>query len=441
MKKTKIICTIGPASINKGIIKRMQVNGMNAARINTSYGDYKQYDTIIRNVRSAAEMPVILDTQGPEVRILNNNAFVKKGDLIELKLSVNVYSKLKKGIKVLINDGLIEGVISKVNKSNIIVLIKSSGELVKYRNIVFKNYNLNLPVLTLKDVKSLKYAVRKKVEFIALSYTRSSKDVELVKKKLENSGVLVIAKIEDKLGVKNHKEIIKASDAVMIARGDLGVEIPSEKIPLIQKDIISECNKLGRPVIVATQMMESMITNTSPTRAETSDVANAILDGADCVMLSGETSIGKHPPLVVKTMKKICLNTERSEEMPDFEIKSKELVDNITSKAFNLSVELNARIICLTRSGYTARMISRFKPEREIIAFTKNKMVKNQLLLSFGVKPFVSSDYDNYDVKKITTYCLKNKLIKAEDLIVFVAGLFIKNTTNTITVFKAGSMK
>lgn len=440
MKKTKILCTIGPASIKSKVIKRMFKNGMNACRINTSYGDYNQYSRIIKNVRNNGVAPIILDTQGREVRILNEACEVKNGEVIDLKLSLNVYKKLKTGWRVLINDGLLTGKIIKVNKNGVSVKLDNNGSLLKYRNIIFKDKDLNLPVLSKNDYETLKYAVKKKVEFVAVSYTRNAGDLDFVRKKLKNSSIKVISKIEDKSGVKNYKSIIKASDAVMIARGDLGVEIPSEKIPLIQKKIIDECNKQGKPVIVATQMMESMISNNTPTRAETSDVANAILDGADCLMLSGETSIGNHPDLVVKTMKRICVNTENEDVKSDFETKSSSIVDNITNNAFKLSDELNARIICLTRSGYTARMISRFKPKKEVLTFTNNKMMRNQLMINYAIKPLFFKELDKYDVKKMTRECVKKRLIKKTDLIVFVAGLFIKNTTNTITVYKVNEL-
>ena len=439
LKKTKILCTIGPASIDRKIIKNMYVNGMNACRINSSHGNFKQYKIIIRNVRSAGDAPIILDTQGSGVRITNKDQSVKRGEIIDITLSVNVYKNLRNGVKVLINDGLIEGVIVNVGNKLISVRINNDGELVNNRKIIFRNCPLNLPVLTERDKKSLKFARKNNLEFIGLSYTRSRKDVEYVKKLLKNSGILIIAKIEDREGVKNYKEIINASDALMVARGDLGTGIPSEKIPLIQKEIIKECNKAGKPVIVATQMMESMVNNNSPTRAETSDVANAILDGADCLMLSAETSIGKYPRLAVKMMARICINAENS-NYPVLETRKISIVDNITSNAFKIADDMNARILCKTRSGYTAKMISRFKPGRELIALTGSEIVAKQLMISYGVKPLMLKSYDNYDARKLTQFCVKNKLINNDDLIVFVAGLFIKKTTNTIIVFKASDL-
>ncbi|MBN1923591.1 MAG: pyruvate kinase [Nanoarchaeota archaeon] len=434
MKKTKIICTIGPASLNSNTIKRMCNNGMNACRINTSYGDFKQYDEIIKNIRSSCNLPIMLDTEGPEIRVVNDD-FKFSNEDVEIFLSVNIYKQLKPGLKIVLNDGLTTGKVVKVKSKSLIVRLYGSGQLVKNKSIVFKKTNIHLPILTRKDEEVLKYAVKKKADFISLSYTRSKEDVELVRKKLGKSGIKIIAKIENKEGSKKYKEIMRSADAVMIARGDLGVELPSEKIPLLQKQIINDCNTIGVPVIVATQMMESMISNTTPTRAETSDVANAILDGADAVMLSGETSIGSYPSLVVQKMNSICINTEKSEYKKLFESSGYNIVDAVTSNAFKLSEEMNARIICLTRSGYTARMLSRFKPERVLIAFTNNELIARQLMISYGIKPLYYKKLDKYDIKEATKLCLKKKLVKINDFVVFVAGLFIKNTTNTITIY------
>ncbi|VVB74593.1 Pyruvate kinase [Candidatus Tiddalikarchaeum anstoanum] len=439
MNNTKILCTVGPASIAEKVIRDMYDSGMNACRINLSYGNFEQYSTIIANIRKIGDIPIILDTAGPELRVLNNDAKFEKGDVLDIDVSANISHVLTKGMTLLINDGANSAKVTDVNKKKIKILMENNGILVKNRKLVVKGVNFNLPLLSEKDVEGLNFAVKKDIDFVAVSFTNSADDIKTVRDKLKNSGVKILAKIESKLGVDNFEEILKTCDGVMVARGDLGVEIASERIPLIQKMIIRKCNNAGKPVIVATQMMESMITNNTPTRAETSDVANAVIDGADTVMLSGETSIGRHPALVVKAMRKICRLVEES-RITSFDI-VKNMHNLITLNAFKIAEELNGKIICLTRSGYTARMISRFSKANDIIAVTENDNVKRQLMISYGVSPLMHNIGDDNDkVIRITRHCLNNKIIKKDDVIVFVAGLFLKNTTNTIIVYKAGEL-
>lgn len=438
MKKTKIICTIGPASMDKKTIIKMHKNGMNACRINMSHGDFKQYTKMIKNIRSVCNVPIILDTQGPEVRVVNKTKLFKKNEIVNIKLSVNIYSQLKKGKKILFNDGLDKATIVSIKKNSVDIKMNSNGKLINNRSVLIKNINIKLPILSKKDEQGIKFAVKNKLDFVAVSFANSAKNINLVKKKLGKSGIQIIAKIENALGVKKFDEILNASDAIMVARGDLGTEIPSEKIPLLQKEMIEKSNIEGKPVIVATQMMESMINNRTPTRAETSDVANAILDGADSVMLSAETSIGKHPALVVKTMTKICKNTEKSPHMPSYETINISVEDAITNNAFQIADNLGAKIICLTRSGYTARMICRFKPDDEIIAITPNEKVARQLMISYAVNAIIFKELKEEEkIKTTTKFCVKKKLINKNDLILFVAGLFVKKTTNTIIVYRA----
>ncbi|MFA5333931.1 MAG: pyruvate kinase [Candidatus Nanoarchaeia archaeon] len=441
MKKTKIVCTIGPACIDKETMKEMFLHGMNAIRINMSHGDFSQYNTIIGNIRSVCDAPVILDTQGPEVRTVNEHIVFKKGDIVSFGLSVNIFNKLHINDTFFLNDGLDEGTVKEIKSNKVFLKMKTDGELMPNRSISFRGVNLNLPLLTKKDLQGIDYAIKNNVEFIALSFAGCKNDILIVKEKLKGSSIKVIAKIENQKGVDNIDEIILAADAVMVARGDLGIEIPSEKVPIIQKGIIKKCNLAGKPVIVATQMMESMINSKTPTRAETSDVANAIIDGADAVMLSAETSIGKYPGLVVKTMSKICINTETnySKSIAGIVNESNEIPDVIAYNAYLVSERLDAKIICLTRSGYTARMINRFKPNNCIIAFTPNKIISSQLMISYGVMPVYYKELEEYsskEVHNITKLCLKKGFIGKNDVIVFSAGLFVKKTTNTIIAYK-----
>jgi len=412
---------------------------MNCARINTSHGDFNQYTEIINNVRSVCNVPIVLDTQGPGVRTVNDFIEFTAGQVISFGLSINIFNKLKKGIIVLLNDGLDVGTIVDIKEGLVFVKMKTNGSLKNKRSIIFKNVSLNLPCLTEKDEQSLKFAVKNNVEFVAISYTRNKNDVLLVQDKLKNSGIKLIVKIENNEGVKNFDEILSICDAVMVARGDLGVELDLETVPIIQKNIIKKCNKVGKPVIVATQMMESMITNKTPTRAETSDVANAIMDGADCVMLSGETSIGSNPELVIKTMTKICKNTEKFWIPESFNIDETDSQNVVTCNAASIAKTMNAQVICLTRSGFSARMINRFRPNNNVIAITPDELVSKQLMISYGVMPVFYPNVKEFNTKEvddITKHCIKLGLLKREDTVVFVAGLFIKKTTNAIVVYE-----
>jgi pyruvate kinase len=444
MKKTKIVCTIGPACMDKKIMNNLFNYGMNAARINMSHGDFAQYDKIISNLRSVCSVPVILDTQGSEVRTVNEVIIFKKGEIISFGLSVDIFKNLKKDDILFLNDGLDEGVIVKISDKKIFLKMKNDGKLMSNKSISFKDVKLDLPLLTKKDYEGLNYAIKNNIEFVALSFTCNKKDVLFAKEKLKGSRIKIIAKIENQKGVDNIDEIILASDAVMVARGDLGIEISSEKIPLIQKEIIKKCNLAGKPVIVATQMMESMIVNKTPSRAETSDVANAIIDGTDALMLSAETSIGKYPGLVVKAMSKICINTESNYvNCFDIENMSKKIDDVIAHNVYLVSEKLNAKIICLTRSGYTAKMINKFKPKNFLLAFTPSNIVANQLMISYGIIPIFYEkihEFEKKNVYDLTKFCLNNKLINMKDTIVFSAGLFIKKSTNTIIAYKVNEL-
>ncbi len=439
IKKTKILCTIGPVSMNKEVISQLYDAGMNAARINMSHGDFNQYLEIISNVRNSCNIPIIIDTQGPEVRTINENIKFKKGDIVSFGLNVNIFSKLKKGLRFFINNGLDEGVIENIKDGKVYAVMKNDGELYPNKSISFRDVKLNLPSLTKKDLEGIEFAKKNDIEFIALSFTRNKKDVLYIQEKLKGSSIKVIAKIENQEGVDNFDEIISVADGAMVARGDLGTEIDAENVPIIQKEMIKKCNLMGKPVIVATQMMESMVNNKIPTRAEVSDVANAIIDGADCVMLSAETSIGRYPILVVKTMAKICLNTEKHHSPTFIGNESKNIEDIIAYNAGIVSSQLDAKIICLTRSGYTARIINRSRPKNYIIAFTPNRIISLQLMINYGIFPIYYKELNEYnsdEVHNITKLCLEKKFINESDNIVFSAGLFIKKTTNTIIAYK-----
>ncbi len=433
MRKTKIVCTIGPSTLSKSKIMGLHKGGMDIARINISHGDIEQYKEIIDTIRSVGEIPIMLDTQGPEIRT-KREVYFKKGESIEIPLSVNVEGAVDKGCIVLFDDGLYSGRLISCSKNKIEVEMNNSGTISAMRKVVFKGAKRWLPILSSKDKKAIKLGLSKGVEFLALSYTSNKKEI-ISAKKMVKEEMKIISKIESSAALKNLDEIIAESYGIMIARGDLGISIPSKEVPIVQKKIIKKCIHKGKPVIVATQMMESMIDRNKPTRAETSDIANAIIDGADTLMLSGETAIGKYPLECVKEMAAICNNTE--EYMKKYGCK-REDISGITSYAYMMAKENKAKIICLTRSGYTARMVSRHRPKREIIAITPNRTTAMALKLSYGVVPIV---YEKREIKDIIKFCKDKKIIKKRDKIVMLAGLFKENTTNTIVSIDAGDIE
>ncbi len=433
MRKTKIVCTIGPSTLSKSKILGLYKKGMDIARINISHGNIDQYKKIIEIVRSVGEIPIMLDTQGPEVRTKKEVSF-KKGEVIEIPLSVDVEGAVNKGTTVLFDDGLYSGRLISCSNNKIEVKMNISGTIRTMRKVVFKGAKRWLPILTNKDKEAIKLGLKENVEFLALSYVSSKEDVIRAKKAVKGK-MKIVSKIESVEALKNLDKIIDESYGIMVARGDLGISIPSKEIPIVQKKIIRKCIHKGKPVIVATQMMESMIERNKPTRAETSDIANAIIDGADALMLSGETAIGRYPLECVKEMAAICNNTE--EYMKEYGCKAED-IEGISSYAYMIAKENKAKIVCLTRSGYTARMVSRHRPKREIVAITPNKDTAMALKMSYGVVPIV---YEKRDIKEVVRFCKKKGIVKKKDKIVMLAGLFKENTTNTIVVISAGDIE
>ncbi len=317
--KTKIIATIGPACMSHSILRQMARSGMNIARINTAHGDFEQYDEIIRLTRNIKNIPVMVDIKGPEIRVrLNEELIVKRGKEYEFFykdkrpcFSYDFSKEIKVGEHVFFDNGQIKSRVKKKGKKSVILVFSKNNTIMPNKGVNIPGKKLNIPSLSKKDVKAVKYSVKKGIEFIALSFTRNKEDVKNLKRLIKNSEIKIISKIENLEGIKNIDEIIDASEGVMIARGDLGVEIPQERIPGIQKKIIRKCREKAKMSIVATQMLESMTFKPVPTRAEVSDVANAILDGANAVMLSGETASGKYPVKAVKVMRKIVREAEK----------------------------------------------------------------------------------------------------------------------------------
>ncbi len=432
-KKTKIVCTIGPASLNLKTIKKMYEAGMDVVRINTAHGDFDQYKEIINLTRSVGEIPIIIDIKGPEIRTrIRRFREVNEGDVVvagfgdeELTFSYNFYDEVDVGDKILIDNGAIGTKIKKKENGKLYLHVFDAGIIENNKGVNIPHKRINVPSLSQKDLQAIEFSKEHNVEFLALSFTRDANDVKNLRAKIGNSGQAIIAKIENHSGVKNIAEIIDESDAIMVARGDLGVEIDYEKVPLIQKNIIRRCNQLGKVVITATQMLESMMNNPTPTRAEASDVANAILDGSDAVMLSGETSIGKYPVECVEMMTKIAKEAERM-VTSKVEMNGYINISQTVSKSINLianSMPID-KIVTLTRSGYTARMIARFRLKQPIIAVTENEMVKRQLEIVYGVEPVYLKYREAPDIIRYTAQILKEKaLIKDEDYVLFTAGI------------------
>ena len=458
-KKTKIVATMGPASTSsKKILKEMILNGTNVCRLNFSHGTHQNHQDTINMVRDLNEelgynVALLADLQGPKIRIgevENNGVDLVNGKTLTITTSECIGTEdrlyityqsfpkdVKVGDKVLLDDGKLELEILKTNrKDEVEAKVIHGGVLSSKKGVNLPNTRISLPSLTEKDLEDLEFALSQKIDWVGLSFVRSARDIIELKHIISKHGsnAKVIAKIEKPEAIEDIDDIIKTTDAVMVARGDLGVEIPMEKVPSIQKQIIKQCREHAKPTIVATQMMESMIHNITPTRAEVNDVANAVLDGADAVMLSGETSVGKFPVEVIKAMSKIVMEVEKSEmiyhkeEVPE-KNQDRFISDSICFNAARLSQRVEARgIITMTFSGYTAYKISSQRPKSDTFVFTENRQILTQLNLVWGVRGFfydklVSTDHTIADSK----YLLKKQgLLKKGDIVINIASIPIE---------------
>jgi pyruvate kinase len=476
VKKTKIVCTIGPASESEEVLKQLMSNGLNVARLNFSHGTHEEHkkriDTI-KKLREELDLPIaiMLDTKGPEIRIKtfkSGEVTLQTGDIFTLTtrdvegdetiVSVSyegLPKDVSKGTRILIDDGLVElEVIEIVNGTDIRCTVLNGGTIKDRKGVNVPNVPINLPAVTEKDIEDIKFGIENDVDFIAASFIRKAEDVLQIRKILEENGgedIEIISKIENQQGVDNIDEIIEASDGIMVARGDLGVEIEAEKIPILQKQIIKKCNLAGKPVITATQMLDSMMRNPRPTRAEVTDVANAILDGTDAVMLSGETASGKYPIESVKTMYNIALNTESSSQYLET-LQSKRTLDNhisttnaISRATCTTAEDLKASaIITATSSGYTSKAVSKFRPQSPIIAATTSEKVMRKLALVWGVYPVLSKKSENTDevIDMSIHSAMMKGYVKEGDLIVITAGIpvGVSGTTNLIKVHTIGKI-
>lgn len=473
MSHTKIVCTIGPASENLDTLKEMIVSGMTVARLNFSHGLHEEHAKRIELIRMAAketgrQVAIMLDTKGPEIRIGNiegdkiilhtgNNITITTQEILGTEKKISVSYKglpddVEKGTKILLDDGLIELVVKKVEDTEIYCEILNGGELSSKKGVNIPGVHVNLPAVTEKDYKDILFGIENDVDFIAASFIRTASDVLEIRKILEqhNADIDIISKIENQAGVSNIDEILAVSDGIMVARGDLGVEIPSEEVPLVQKTIIEKCNRIGKPVITATQMLDSMIRNPRPTRAEANDVANAIFDGSDAVMLSGETAAGKYPVQAVQTMKRIAKRTEEALKYEEI-LGKKEMLpertvtDSISYATCNIALKLEATaIITPTTSGFTARMVSKYKPKAKIIAATPDPKVAKKMCLVWAVYPILVRQTIGTDemITEAVQRALESGEILLGDLVVVTAGVpvGVPGTTNLLKVHIVGEI-
>jgi len=442
--KTKVVCTVGPACEN--ILHDMIRAGMDCARINISHGTLKDYARWIDLIRKE-DIPVMFDTKGSEVRIFSNRDIQAiPGEKIELGLDktsdtfldYNLLPDVKVGQRMFFDDGFIKSRIIEKKRDSIIIEFDTSGTIRNAKRLNLPDSKLRLPCLHQKDIEALKIATRKKIDFIALSFTRSKEDVLHLRRRLSGTKIGIIAKLENGEGIENLDEILKVVDGVMVARGDLGVELPSERIPLIQKEVIRKCNVHGRFVITATQMLQSMIDSPVPTRAETSDVANAILDGTDAIMLSAESAIGKYPIESVREMVKIAEEAEKKVHLEIPLPRVMDITEAISHSLHNLHHILPiSKVIVLSNSGYTARMITRFRIPHDIITITPRSEVRRKLELHYGVLPVLYKRLPQRDkVLHGALFAFRKGLVKEDDTVLFTAGLYSTQVTNLIEIHK-----
>lgn len=469
MRKTKIVCTVGPATDDDNILRQMMLSGMNVARFNFSHGDYemhkKRFEQVVR-LREELGLPIatMLDTKGPEIRlgkfvddkpveIFDGDTFtLTTEDILCTAERASITFKglpgdVSIGTKILINDGAVELVAEKITATDIICKVTTGGMLSNNKGINVPGVELSMPYLSERDMSDLEFGSKMGYDFIAASFVRSSADVSYLRKFTKSLGWTtprIIAKIENMDGVNNIDEIIEVSDGIMVARGDMGVEIPFEQIPAIQKDIIEKGYLAGKQVITATQMLESMITNPKPTRAEITDVANAIYDGTSAIMLSGETAAGKHPVEAVRTMALIAETTEKdinyihrlSKRPVSIE---RNQTNAISHAAVTTAHDISAKaVITVTKSGSTARNLSKFRPSCMIIGCTPNETVLRQMNMSWGVLPVMMDEKRNTDelFDSAIKAAVDAEYITKGDVVVLTAGipLGIAGTTNMLKV-------
>ena len=476
MRKTKIVCTIGPASESIEKLVQLIEAGMNVARLNFSHGNHEEHAARIRNIREATEktgkqVAILLDTKGPEIRtnnMENDSIELTAGNEVTIsmeevlgtpeKFSITYEGLLydvQAGSRILLDDGLIGLEVLKIDetKKEIHTKILNSGTLKNKKGVNVPGVSVNLPGITEKDEKDILFGIEQGIDFVAASFVRRASDVLEVRELLQQNGadyIQIIPKIENQEGVDRLDEILEVADGLMVARGDLGVEIPAEEVPLVQKDMIKKCNNAGKPVITATQMLDSMQRNPRPTRAEASDVANAIFDGTDAIMLSGETAAGTYPVEAVQTMHNIASRAETALNYRDIlsrnsKVDRHNVTDAIGESVAHTALNLNAgAIITPTESGHTARMISKYRPKAPIIAVTSKEDVSRRLALVWGVYPQMGPKAETTDdmLQTAIDQSLESGIVSHGDLVVITAGVPVGEigTTNLMKIHVLGEV-
>lgn len=467
LKKTKIVCTMGPATERPGVLAALLENGMNCARFNFSHGTHPEHQARIQEVRAAAEkagrvVSFILDTKGPEMRLgefAAGKVELEKGHTFtltyadtpgdETHVSVNhknLWQEVKPGDTLLLSDGLVELRVERIEGQDIVTTILNSGPMSTKKRVAAPGVALGLPPISQQDEKDIIFGIEQDMDFVAASFIQRAEDVEALRAliKVHGGHMEILPKIENLEGVKNFDAILAAADGIMVARGDLGVEIPAEEVPLVQKEIIDKCNAAGKPVIVATQMLESMTSNPRPTRAEASDVANAIFDGTDAIMLSGETASGDYPVEAVQTMDRIARRIESSLHYKKLFV-GKGLEHHTTTEAIahatvQLAYELEAAaIVTPTESGYTTQMVSKYRPKAAIFAFTPHERVARHLNLRWGVLPAPAERLwkDAGEMRRMATAAAeKLGVLKSGDVTIITSGIkCVPGNTSSIRVY------
>lgn len=467
MRKTKIICTLGPAVDSDERITQIINAGMDCARLNFSHGTHEEQEVRLNRVRRIAgelnrHIPILLDTKGPEIRLKDfegGYVIVEKGRLFTFDTDKETlgtkerigltYDKLAKnvevGTRILVDDGKIDLKVTAIKGSKVICKVVTGGKLSNHKSINIPNVEIPMPYLNDVDKSDLLFGIEHNVEYIAASFVRCADDLKKLRKFLKDNGgqdIKVISKIENGQGINNFDEILELSDGIMVARGDMGVEINFEKIPAIQKMMIEKCNREGKIVVTATQMLESMTENPRPTRAEVSDVANAIYDGTTVIMLSGESAAGRHPVEAVRTMANIAVNAENTINYYEKYVDSSadmepNLKNAICASAYNAAKYLDAKaIVVLTRSGATANILSHFHPECPVIAATISERGRNQLNLVWGITPVAAENLDSADkfVEYAVSKAVESRLVKRGDNIVVILASDLESDDDTMRI-------
>jgi pyruvate kinase len=468
-RRTKIVCTIGPSSNSKEKLEQLAMNGMNVARLNFSHGTHEDHQKVIKRIREVADeldmsIPILMDLQGPKIRVgsmKDGGQEITDGSYITLtpediegtskKIPIDypfLAQDAREGDRILMDDGLLELQVVKNDGSELTARVVEGGLLKSRKGVNLPGVNISMASLTEKDLEDLKFGLSHNVDLVAMSFVRSADDIQDIISHIraEGSNAGVIAKIEKPEALNEINEIIEETDGIMVARGDLGIEIPSEQVPLVQKRIIDRCRMVGKPVITATQMLESMVQNPRATRAESSDVANAVLDGTDAVMLSGETAAGAYPVEAVRAMARICRSIEQqapeiynSLEYRKPEWKEKQVVESIAHSCVSIAENVDAKVIAtITHSGNTAKRIAKFRPNVPIVAFTESNIVRRQLNLVWGVESVQLEQIFDTDksVRVMESYLKENGLVSTGDRVIIATGMPIakRGRTNMVKV-------